>query len=694
MFSTFRFTVARKIIALGTCVIVATAALLAAVLVSYRDGLYAQRTAQTRQIVDAAHGVVSNYAALAARGALTDADARQRARDAVRAMRYGTDGYLFIVDSTPRLVMHAVKPELEGRDADSIKDPDGKPFFGDLARVAHAQGQGFVRYRWPKPGSSAPIAKLSYSRYVPAWGWAVASGMYLDDVQAELRGAVVRATAAAVVMLAVIAALFVLLARSVSGGVRRVADAARRVAEGDVSQHITVRSTDEVGDLAASVNGMIGYVRDVAGGARALAAGDLDVRLAPRSAEDVLTRDVLAVAAALRDVTGEVGALARAVTAGRLDERGDLARYDGAYRALVAEVNAAVAGVVTPLRATGGALDALAARDLGARMTGDYPGEYGAVARALNGAAGSLDTAVRRVGVGADGVQTAAAQIREASATLADGASAQAARLEEAAAGVHELSAMATQNSTHAERARAVADAVRAATARGAAEVRDLDAVMARARDAAAGTAAIARTIDAIAFQTNLLALNAAVEAARAGDAGRGFAVVAEEVRALAQRSAVAARETGALIDSAVRETSDGAARARRVATELGTTDARMHEVTAAVADIAAASAQQRDGVVQLTEALEELNRLTQGTAATAQESAAAAAELEAQATGLRATVAAFRTGDAPAPQPAATHAGVPSGKPLHPPAAAPAAPPSAAPAFRLDRRRSVHLPN
>jgi methyl-accepting chemotaxis protein len=175
--------------------------------------------------------------------------------------------------------------------------------------------------------------------------------------------------------------------------------------------------------------------------------------------------------------------------------------------------------------------------------------------------------------------------------------------------------------------------------------------------------------------------------------------VVADEVRALAQRSAAAARETSALLEGAVRETTAGAERARRVAAELGDLDARMAEVSESVAGIVQASAQQRDGVAQLTQTLGQLNLLTQGTAAAAEQSATAATELESQAATLRDTVATFRTGASVGSSPGArgaARARVPAtaGQPLVAPTPAPDAAAPEAPAFRPERRRSVYLPN
>ena len=152
-------------------------------------------------------------------------------------------------------------------------------------------------------------------------------------------------------------------------------------------------------------------------------------------------------------------------------------------------------------------------------------------------------------------------------------------------------------------------------------------------------TANIIKTIDEIAFQTNLLALNAAVEAARAGDAGKGFAVVAEEVRSLAQRSAEAARNTSALIESAQKSAENGVNVSKEVANVLSKINDTVARVSQLIAEVSAASNEQATGIEQVNNAVAQMNQVTQSNAANSEEAAAASEELSAQADELNSMV-------------------------------------------------------
>jgi methyl-accepting chemotaxis protein len=149
----------------------------------------------------------------------------------------------------------------------------------------------------------------------------------------------------------------------------------------------------------------------------------------------------------------------------------------------------------------------------------------------------------------------------------------------------------------------------------------------------------IIKTIDEIAFQTNILALNAAVEAARAGEAGAGFAVVADEVRSLAQRSAQSSRETSSKIEEAIQKTAHGVQICEKVAESLGEIVDKAGKVDVLVAEIAAASLEQNQGIGQVNSAVSQMDQVTQTNAASAEETAAAAEELNAQSIMMRENV-------------------------------------------------------
>lgn len=219
-------------------------------------------------------------------------------------------------------------------------------------------------------------------------------------------------------------------------------------------------------------------------------------------------------------------------------------------------------------------------------------------------------------------------QISSASAELANGAGSQAAAVEETSSSLEE---MATRTQANVENARAAND--KAGEARDAA--RQGDQIMHKLNDAMTGInsssekiSKIIKVIEEIAFQTNLLALNAAVEAARAGEHGKGFAVVAEEVRSLAQRSSQAAKETTALIETAVSNARAGTDVAEEVGRTLGTIVEHVTKVSDLVSGITQASDEQAQGITQINNAVSEMDKIVQQNTANAEQSARAAESL------------------------------------------------------------------
>jgi len=240
-------------------------------------------------------------------------------------------------------------------------------------------------------------------------------------------------------------------------------------------------------------------------------------------------------------------------------------------------------------------------------------------------------------------VAAAGTQITSASQSLAQGASEQAAGLEEIASSSTEFSSMAAQTAGNTGEALTLAQQAHEHVQQGQERMAKLTDAVGEIQNGSRATAKIVKTIEEIAFQTNLLALNAAVEAARAGDAGRGFAVVAEEVRALALRSAAAAKSTASLIEQGLANSDRGVSLNSDVLTSLRQVQEQVQSVTNIVAEIYAATAQQADGVRQINGAVDTLNTSTQQVAANAEESASTAEELSSQARMLLATVGTFR---------------------------------------------------
>ncbi len=243
---------------------------------------------------------------------------------------------------------------------------------------------------------------------------------------------------------------------------------------------------------------------------------------------------------------------------------------------------------------------------------------------------------VQELGASSGSVSSASNQVSLSGRTLAEGASSQAASLEETSAALHQIASMARRNTQSAQQAKGIATETRTAAEAGTREVEAMNTAMAEIKTASTGIGNIIRTIDEIAFQTNILALNAAVEAARAGEAGAGFAVVAEEVRALAQRSASASKETSVKLADSVAKSNHGATVCTQVAARLRDIATKSRTVDELVAEITLASSEQTQGIDQLNQSVTQMDSIVQKSVVQTEEGAQVAEELSAQAATMR----------------------------------------------------------
>ena len=228
-------------------------------------------------------------------------------------------------------------------------------------------------------------------------------------------------------------------------------------------------------------------------------------------------------------------------------------------------------------------------------------------------------------------VASAADQVSMFSQSLAEGASEQAASIQETTASLEQMASMTRQNSAHASEADNVMKQANQLFGRANQAMEDLIVSMKEISAASEETSKIIKSIDEIAFQTNLLALNAAVEAARAGEAGAGFAVVADEVRNLAMRAAQEARNTAELIEKTVKKVHEGSGLVNKTNSTFAEVKESSHTVAELVEDIASASREQAQGIEQVNRAVADMDAVIQRNAANAEESASASEELNGQ---------------------------------------------------------------
>ncbi len=233
---------------------------------------------------------------------------------------------------------------------------------------------------------------------------------------------------------------------------------------------------------------------------------------------------------------------------------------------------------------------------------------------------------------GSEQVAAAADQVAQAGQSLADGSSQQAASIEETSSALEELASMTRQNADNAGQANAIVKESARDIDEATAAMNDLTKAIHAISAASEETQKIIRTIDEIAFQTNLLALNAAVEAARAGEAGAGFAVVADEVRNLAMRAADAAKNTAEIIEDTVKKVRECATMVTRANGAFSKMEGGSRRIGELVAEIAAASSEQAEGIDQINKAVSQLDQVVQQNAAHAEQTASASSELQHQA--------------------------------------------------------------
>jgi methyl-accepting chemotaxis protein len=227
-------------------------------LIDFRESLMQEKRERVQSVVDTAYGVLEQLQGRAARGEISEEVAKAATLALIKQMRYGQGDYLWVNDMRPAMVMHPIKPEMDGKDVTAFQDPNGKHLFVEMVATVKRDRAGFVPYMWSKPGSTVPVPKVSYVRGFAPWGWIIGSGIYIDDVDAQFRSELVTVASIVLPLLLVLCLLGWWVTRSVIEPLAQVSEAVARAAEGDLTARVDLDREDEFGDMAARIDAMLG----------------------------------------------------------------------------------------------------------------------------------------------------------------------------------------------------------------------------------------------------------------------------------------------------------------------------------------------------------------------------------------------------------------------------------------------------
>ncbi len=216
--------------------------------------LVEQKRTELRQLVESAVSIAEGYHKRAEAGEMSMEEAQAAALAAIEAMRYNGSDYFWVNDMHPNMVMHPIKPALNGQDLSGLADPNGKKLFIDFVKVVQAQQAGFVTYYWPKPGAEQPVPKESFVKGFAPWGWIIGSGVYIDELAAIFWEQAIFEMGMIAAILVVMIGVSLVMARSITRPINGMSEAMRSLAGGNLETDVPgIGRGDEIGKMADAV---------------------------------------------------------------------------------------------------------------------------------------------------------------------------------------------------------------------------------------------------------------------------------------------------------------------------------------------------------------------------------------------------------------------------------------------------------
>jgi methyl-accepting chemotaxis protein len=549
---------------------------------------------------------------------------QKEALSTIASMRYGKTGYFWVNDKSPKMIMHPIKPSLNGKDLSSVKDKKGKYLFKEMADIASSKGSGFVKYYWHKNDAKGVQPKLSYVEEFKPWGWIIGTGTYIDDIQAQVDDMEAKATEQiekaileiiiiVVVLSLVISAIMIFLSnKAIVKPIEKLNSAIKSLINHDVSQgfsKIEKDSDDELGNVVDSFNDYLHKIE----------AGIKEDKILIEDAKNVMNK----------------------VKVGNYSQTISSSTSNSSLEEFKNGVNEMIRTTKEHYNEIGKILDKYSNYDYTQRLIlqGIEPNsEISALARDIN----SLRDAINQMLVDSkhrgDILNDSSHVLLNNVSTLSKNSNQAAAALEQTASAIEEIASNITNSSHNVSKMAEYATSLTTAASTGQKLARDTTDAMDDIDSEVSSINDAITVIDQIAFQTNILSLNAAVEAATAGEAGKGFAVVAGEVRNLASRSAEAAKEIKILVENATQKANHGKDISNQMIDGYSSLNDNINKTIELIDDIKSASQEQSLGIAEINKAVTVLDQQTQENANIASKTNDVAKETDAIAQEIVAT--------------------------------------------------------
>lgn len=282
--------------------------------------LYEARHNQVQVLVEASWGILDHFAAEEKSGRLSRSEAQHLAAETLRRQRFDGDNYFWINDLQPKMIMHPMRPEMEGTDLSQIKDPEGLHLFQEMVRIVRQKGEGPLAYLWPKPGVEEPVAKISYVKVHPDWGWIIGAGLYVDDIERQLEGILYVTLAVLGAAVTVILIFGYGVARGIVVPLHKSVEMIEELEMGRLGRRLAMNRRDEIGRMADAMDRFAESLsREMVGSLQDLAKGDLTFCITPRDEKDVIRGSLHKVRDDLARLMAEVRAASEQIAGGAME---------------------------------------------------------------------------------------------------------------------------------------------------------------------------------------------------------------------------------------------------------------------------------------------------------------------------------------------------------------------------------------